>query len=399
MRVLVINLGWEQARLLSLLKARPHQFYGVHYNEDVCPDLPLQDLLVTDLRDLPSILDFAEKVQPDAVISDQCDYSLFACAAVSVRFGIPGPSLGAAQTATNKYVMRQKAAAAGLPQPAFKLCISEAEARSAAEEIGYPVIVKPIDNRGSFGVNRVDAPNELADAVLDAVINASSRLFLVEEFISGQQIIVEGLVNAEGTHQSLALGWKTMRRIGSRQIADDILFCPKTSPRYDPLIMAHNDRVAKALGYESGLTSGEYRIDADGRPVLLEMANRGGGVCIASVAARLVSGIDSTEDLVRFCLGEDRSHLPQTGQPPQSVKLHYLLYPPGKYTKVTGLKEAETSMGISFLRWYPTRANGEIKPPRNDAERQGLIISAAETDDQAEAYAQAAAEQIEVSYL
>jgi biotin carboxylase len=397
MKVLVINLGWEQAQLLDKLARRSHRYFGVHYNENVPRTPEFEGVMQCDLRDLPGILDFAEMIQPDAVISDQCDYSLFACAVVADRFGLPGPTIAAAQRGTNKFLMREAAGKAKVPQPTYRLCADIGQAAAAVREIGFPVIVKPVDNRGSFGVNRVDQPEGLAHAVRDAIVNANGRQFLVEKYIEGRQIIVEGYFDASGNHHSVAVGWKTMQRIGSRQIANDIAFTGDLESGENAAIRDHNDRVVRALGYGFGLTSGEYRIGADGVPMLLEVANRGGGVNIASIIAPAVSGIDVTEELVRRALGETAPQ-PCAPGPKQAAYMHYLLYPPGKYRAVKGLSAARAAPHVATLQWYPSERDGEIRPPRNDAERQGMMITVAETEDAAREAALQAAEQIRIEY-
>ena len=75
MRILFINLGWEQTPLIDLISLQNVELYGVHYNSDYYKRVKYRDILISDLRDLPRILRFAEKIRPDAVISDQCDYS------------------------------------------------------------------------------------------------------------------------------------------------------------------------------------------------------------------------------------------------------------------------------------------------------------------------------------
>jgi len=180
-RVLVINLGWEQEPLLRELASRDLELYGVHYSDDYLSDIDFRDVLVCDLRDLSEISMFAEKVRADAVVSDQCDYSYFAQAVIAERRNLPGPRIAQAQIATNKLLQREIARKQGLTIPSFKLCVSVSELSGFAAEIGYPIIAKPVDNRGSFGVNKIDGPEDLESAFHDAVINSHSRLVIAEQ--------------------------------------------------------------------------------------------------------------------------------------------------------------------------------------------------------------------------
>lgn len=395
--VLVVNLGWEQARLIALLSKGGQSLVGVHYDDNITQASLFSDILVCDLRDLPKITRFAERHRPIAVVSDQCDYSLFATATIANRLGLPGVSLGAAQRGTNKFLMREAVKATGLPQPEYRLCFDEETARHAADEIGYPVIVKPVDNRGSFGVNVAEMPADLAAAVSDAIVNANSRLFLVEQYIDGSQIIVEGYSTPGSGHRSLAIGWKTLSRIGSRQIADVIAFPCDLADAKSKRILVHNDKVAAALGYRCGATSGEYRIDSNGDLQLLEMANRGGGVMIASHIVPLVSGFDITRALIRDALGSAVDAAPVDHER-DCVQMHYLRFPEGKVTAIEGLDAAAYAPGVVALRWYGLSPGDTIRSPSNDAERQGMLIARGPSVEAAARNARAAAELISVRY-
>lgn len=403
MRVLAIGLGWEQHGLLRRLARRGHQVFGASATEP-CHNLPelvgleFEETVAINPRDLASMVAYADHIAPNAVVTDQCDYSYFAWAILSELHGIPGPSVKAAQTATNKFRMRNAASRAGIRQPRYFQCATLEEATVSAQEIGYPVIVKPVDNRGSFGVSKVGDPTDLPAAVLDAITNSEGRLFLVETFVEGEQIIVEGYFDSAGRHHSIAMGRKTMRQLGQRQIADDIAFSSDLSGVEDQAILRHNNAVAEGLGYGFGLTSGEYRLDENGAPVLLEIANRGGGVSISSVIVPAVSGIDTTDHVIKMALSEDTA-IPSVSAQRQSAYMHYLLYPPGRYSSVQGLEEARAAPGVQDLRWYGPTREGKIKPPRNDAERQGMLIAFGATVTDARAASAMAAEYIEVVYL
>ena len=105
-KILVINLGWEQEPLLDRLSSYDVEIYGIHYNDDFYKKVKYKDVLICDLRDLNKILNYAEKIKPDAVISDQCDYSYFAQSFIGEKFKLPSANLRTAQIATNKYIQR-----------------------------------------------------------------------------------------------------------------------------------------------------------------------------------------------------------------------------------------------------------------------------------------------------
>jgi D-alanine-D-alanine ligase len=69
-----------------------------------------------------------------------------------------------------------------------------AAAARAAQEIGYPVFVKPVRQGSSFGAAPVDRPDELAAAIADA-LRYDDRA-LIEEKLAGTELTV-GVIGRE----------------------------------------------------------------------------------------------------------------------------------------------------------------------------------------------------------
>jgi tyramine---L-glutamate ligase len=107
--------------------------------------------------------------------------------------GVPvlGSSSSAVITAGNKSSCDRLFRAAGLPTPTT-LAVEFASAHQAAEQIGCPLIIKPVDGMGSEGVCRVDRLSEIA-AILE----------MVRTVTSGDQILLQRL--AAGTPVSVSL--------------------------------------------------------------------------------------------------------------------------------------------------------------------------------------------------
>ncbi len=171
-RVLVINLGWEQEPLLEKLQHFDVAIYGVHYDSNYYKRIDYADLLITDLRDLDMIIDYAIKSKIDAVISDECDYSYFAQAVIAEKLGLPGPRIKEAQIATNKYLQRCRAKEHGILIPDFKLVTCIEDIYSFINNVGFPVIIKPVDNRGSFGVSKINSFEEINNMLINIVIKS-----------------------------------------------------------------------------------------------------------------------------------------------------------------------------------------------------------------------------------
>ena len=364
-------MGWEQEPLLDALAERQFDIYGVHYSKDYYKGAPVKDVFVVDLRDLESILAYADRIKPDAVISDQCDYSHFAQACIAERYGLPGPRLAQAQLSANKYLQRMRCREAGVLVPDFALCATLKEAKTFAKSHGFPIVLKPTDNRGSFGVNRVDSDEEITDAFFDAIANSHSRLILAENFISGTHVTVDGYAFAQSGCRSLALASKKL--IGTRrQVALDILYPGEIEPSLYQKTMWINETACSSLGYCFGMTHCEYMLTPENDVFLIEAANRGGGVYTSEVICPAVSGIDLVSQYISDVLGETRDLFPDEIQQNQTI-LKFFSFQPGVIKDITGIDEIHGTKGVLRFR-LAVQPGQTVFPITTDANRHGFVI-------------------------
>jgi D-alanine-D-alanine ligase len=104
---------------------------------------------------------------------------------------VPFTGPNSALISLSKESMKRWALARGVRTPAFAIARSEADARSAAETLRYPAIVKHIDGCGSIGLtaaSRVTDPRALVEQAKVMIADAGGAL--IEEFIEGDEYTV-----------------------------------------------------------------------------------------------------------------------------------------------------------------------------------------------------------------
>jgi D-alanine-D-alanine ligase len=84
--------------------------------------------------------------------------------------GVPyvGSGVAASAVGMDKALMKAVFGAAGLPQVAYRVLRSPAEADAAAASLRWPVFVKPANLGSSVGISKVDGPEALGPAVTAA---------------------------------------------------------------------------------------------------------------------------------------------------------------------------------------------------------------------------------------
>jgi biotin carboxylase len=204
-----------------------------------------------------------------------------ACAAL----GLPHNSIEAAEAGRDKQIMRTLLARAGVASPPFRLCSTADDIRALAAQIEYPCVVKPLRLNGSRGVIRADDPDQFAAAVkrLTALLfelypEPGAKPFLVERFIPGFEVALEGLLN-HGRLQVLALFDKPDPLDGPF-FEETIYVTPSRLPaEVQAAIAVCATDAAAALGLREGPMHAELRVNQAG-PWIVELAGRSiGGLC------------------------------------------------------------------------------------------------------------------------
>src|SRR5205814_4427304 len=93
---------------------------------------------------------------------------------------------------TDKHAMRAALEGSGIPMPQYAEVRSAAEAKRRAAEWGYPVVLKPKASQSSLGVFKARCDQEVDRFAPETLQRSTDGAFLVEEFIDGTEITVEG---------------------------------------------------------------------------------------------------------------------------------------------------------------------------------------------------------------
>src|SRR6266699_2505366 len=129
------------------------------------------------------------------------DDTAVVAAAIAEELGLRGNPVAAAEAARDKHRQRQLLTAAGVAVPRFELLTTAADPEAVSRSAAYPCVLKPLRLSASRGVVRADTPAEFvaAFARIKRILeqpgcHPASRSLLVEEFMPGREVAVEGLV-------------------------------------------------------------------------------------------------------------------------------------------------------------------------------------------------------------
>ena len=270
-------------------------------------DAPLASLTpsfrhyLADYLQVPRLLDEADVVERVAAwvrgkpidrIEANWEIMVLTAARLRERLGIPGMSVDTVNGFRDKQLMKQRVAAAGLRVPRAARARTATEAHAAAEQFGYPLVIKPIAGAGSADTYRVDSQHEL-DQILERTRHVAEAS--VEEFVDGEEFTFD-TVCTNGAPAFINVAQYLPRPLIAR--SNEWISPVITTVRQlaQPALtdgIALGRGVLGALGMGSGFTHMEWFKKPNGEVVFGEIGCRPGG-------AHLVDQMNFTCDIDLF---------------------------------------------------------------------------------------------------
>ncbi len=294
------------------------------------------------------------------------DETTVVAAELAAVWGLPHNRVEAVRCTRDKYALRVALERAGLRGPAFFRRVARDESPEiVAGEVAYPCVLKPLSLSASRGVLRADDPAGFVAAFrrIESILDAPDvrkrggdrEHLLVEEYLDGEEVAVEGLLESGSLHP-LAIFDKPDPLRGPT-FEETIYVTPS---RHDGAVqravLAEVGRAAAAVGLTHGPLHAELRLTANG-PCLLEIAPRTiGGLCARTL--RFGAGISLEELVLRHALGLE------VNAERESAAAGVMMLPvprAGILRKVRGLPAAQAIDGVVEIT-ISLHAGSELTP-------------------------------------
>lgn len=289
---------------------------------------------------------------------------LDAAADLAARHGLTFSAPEAVARCRDKRALRHALEAAGVSVPRWREVDDEPSAVRAAEDIGYPVVLKPPRAAGSVGVVTAETPRELGRAW---AIARRARW----GGGGGESVLVESLVGGATRTANLYVEGGEIR----------FLCGSEKRTRAAPFFLTSEDRMApewdavEALAIEAtramGLGDGLVHVEIAGDAVLEVTPRLGGGYLGAMIEAR--TGLEPVELAARLAVG--RAAGPTPGGAAAVVGRYAFAPAPGR------LSRCDAPAGDLGVHWYRTLADHVGAPPSDWFPAVAHLVAAAETLD------------------
>ncbi len=231
----------------------------------------------------------------------------------------------------------------------------------------YPLIVKPIRNSGSRGVIKCETPKMLKNAIIESLPFCDEGLFIIEEFIIGDEISVEAIVYNH--------------KVEIIQLTDKIVTLPPYNvelghiqpSKFEYLkesIQKHLQNIVDKSGLNNCAIHPELKINKNGI-ILIEIGPRLGGDYITSQLVPLSTGVNMEDIVIKIATNQPFSNDIKD----RASLITFLNLPIGKKIKDI---VSETELKEKFpevIKFQLSLSKGEIvKPITNSLNRHGYFI-------------------------
>jgi biotin carboxylase len=324
------------------------------------------EIVITDYRkgDFIEVAARLREVWPFEVVVSITEAGVAVAARLNKVFGLPGADEQAIAYLNDKARMRALLQERGFSALPYRLLRSRADLVSFTDSTAFPLILKPVDGGGSFGIHRVNSAEE-AEIAFDR-LTALGVTVLAEQYVDGKEYSVESFT-LEGRHTIVAITEKLVNE-HFVEVGHVIPAMLDASTAAD--VKRFVGEFLDIVGVRNGPCHTEMKIGLQGMKII-ESHNRYGGGNITKLVL-LVYGVDLVKLTGQWACG--MIDAVQFEPAPQgAAAVHFFLFPSGRIFELDGLQHLEAN--TSTIEYHCKYREGDTVPPLVDnGGRSGYVI-------------------------
>ena len=310
----------------------------------------------------------------DGVICIGSDVPL-TVASVAKNLNLPGIPINAAKLSSNKILMKDNFRANNIPIPDYSEITFLADLKKYAADWGFPLVIKPVDSRGSRGVLRLTEQIDLDWAFNHSKSMSPSGKLMVERYLEGPQLSTESMM-LDG--ECFTPGYSDRNYEFLEKFSPFIIENGGDLPSFASLELKKeiNEIIkdaALSMGISNGIVKGDIVI-YKGRPYIIELAARLSGGYFCTHKIPLNSGVNIVKQAIKLAIGLeiDKNNLIPTKN--SAVSQRYFFPNSGLLKKINGLDSINEMDSIEFLD-VRLKPGDTIFSYSDHTSRAGMVIT------------------------
>lgn len=372
MKVFVLAGGNDQIELIKGIRKRfkDVEIVLLDMNPNVRAREYADRMLVISTMDFDKVLKAAENEKIDLILSACGDQPLRTMAYVSEKLGLPCYlTYQQSLNLTNKVYMKNLMEHGGIPTAKFRRFDINTEISCGG--LTFPLVIKPADNNGSKGINKVYSQTEFDKAIAEAKKYTLSGDLLVEEFKIGEEYSIEAFIKKGEPY--IIFASKNIK------IKDQNTFTICKNQYVSELPQSLEEKIKEII---KGI---HITFKIDNIPLLIQMIYDGENVNVIEFSARTgggsklffireMTGVDVIENLLDITMGIAPDIRPQ--KKGDCAAILYIYTQPGIFCAVEGISTLQDKRIIEDVFLYKPYGS-KINSSSYSCDRPlGLLIKA-----------------------
>lgn len=377
-RIVVIGGGQWQLPLIQYVKDK----YGFVAVVDPYPTSPgvkfANEFFQEDITQIEAVAQLLSGKEWDAIISDQSDLGIECAVQIASKLGINFIPIEVMEVYCKKDKSRAFCKANHIPCPEYYVCSEWKDFLNLAENMSFPVVVKPSDSQSSRGITKLDNLDfeSAKQAFFSASSNSRSGRIVLEAFCSGIELTAEGMCIG-GEHRTLAVSSKKHFRTG---IASELRYPAEVPENVVEKIITINNEYVKKSKLPFGITHAEYIYNPETSEIhLIEIACRGGGSLISSHVIPWLTNLDIYGSLIHGSLGNLETYPEVLNQ--GAALLKFYEFGKGKIKSIDGVQELANNPNVKFVE-FNLKVGDVLAEASDDRSRQAYVLILAENSEE-----------------
>lgn len=383
--IIFLGAGPEQAYVLQLAQELGYKTCVLDSDQNAIGKKFSDIFLQCDITSVSKILNVVKDIQADGIFVHAIELSIVV-SKVAEKLGLKGIFPEAAINSTNKLKRLEIFKKNQIPCVTYGSADNLSDAIKIAKDIGYPAVIKPIDNAGSRGVILVKNKSELENFFEESISYCKNeKQILIEEYLQGHQISSETVIynNKMFTTGFSDRNYENMEKYHPYFVEDGGDMPSKLEKKLKSKTIQIIEKSISSLGLDFGVAKGDLLIH-NGTPYVLEMASRTSGGRFATHQVPASTGVNILKPLLRMTCGDpvdEHDFIPKFNR---GCSQRYIIPKPGKIVQITGIEEARKSPGVvSLIIDKNLSVGSKIPEIRNNTTRVGVVMATGKTMNEA----------------
>lgn len=365
-RVLVLGVASVQMDAILELKELGYETFACAMAKDGPGADAADHFEEINILDEDRIIDYIKKNDISAVYSVGSDLAMPVASSVSEKLNLPHfVSENTARICNNKNLMRKELGKDFKGNVKFQILKDENE----VPELQYPFIIKPVDSQGQRGVRLIRSYNEYIEGYKNAKKYSRSGLVIIEQYISGPEISVNGYV-VDGKVKLLIASdretWPNYLGLIHKHIVPSAFCDDEVNGNIEEII----SEACRKLGITDGPVYAQMKLEGK-EPYIIEITPRLDGCHMWKILS-YYSGVNLLRLTFRHLMDKDTSELNnEFSEYKDKYVLEFICQKP--YTKADYSKyQGKINNSLASCTYYCS--GREIRPVNGRYEKIGYFI-------------------------